>query len=132
MISEQANGTISEDKKIGPYFIDKSVLVSKAERHDDTENNKIKLRKFVNNVVNYLYNDVTKFDHELMFSEKYSYEKVYNELIQIGVNPNPMNGSAKFIEIFANKLTADVKDGTGEENRNETGNSTKDSTCDEG
>lgn len=132
MISEQANGTISEDKKIGPYFIDKSVLVSKAERHDDTENNKIKLRKFVNNVVDYLYNDVTKFDHELMFSEKYSYEKVYNELIQIGVNPNPMNGSAKFIEIFANKLTADVKDGTGEENRNETGNSTKDSTCDEG
>lgn len=132
MTSEEAKGTISEDKKIGPYFIGKSVLVSKAERHNNNEENKEKLRKFTNNVVDYLYNDVTKFDHELMFSEKYSYENVYNELIQMGVNPDPMRGSKKLIEIFANKLTADIKEGAGEETRNETGNNTEDSTSDKG
>lgn len=128
MTSEEANGTISEDKKIGPYFINKSALVSKEDRHNDTEENKEKMRKFANNVVDYLYNDVTKFDHELMFSEKYSYETVYNELIQISVDPDPMRGPVKFVEIFAKKVTADVIDDAVEENENETGNSTKDST----
>lgn len=131
MTSEEANGTISEDKKIGPYFVDQSVLTAREARHDNTLENKEKLRKFVNNVVDYLYNDVTKFDHELMFAEKHSYESVYSSLIEISVNPNPMRGPLKFMEIFAKKITSDVATDSMESNVNETGNNTEDTTSGE-
>lgn len=75
MIQESQNGdvTISEDKQIGPYFVHESMLSA-------TKNTggKKELTAFVNNVLDYLYNDVTKFDHSILFDKKvYTYDTLY-------------------------------------------------------
>lgn len=75
MLQESQNGdvTISEDKQIGPYFVHESMLSA-------TKNTggKKELTAFVNNVLDYLYNDVTKFDHSILFDKKvYTYDTLY-------------------------------------------------------
>ena len=75
MLQESQNGdvTISEDKQIGPYFVHESMLSA-------TKNTggKKELTVFVNNVLDYLYNDVTKFDHSILFDkEVYTYDTLY-------------------------------------------------------
>ena len=109
IVSEDANGTISEDKKMGPYFIDSSILVEVETRHSDSEENKTRLRKFASNIVDYLYNDVTKFDHEVLFSETSSYDTVYNGIIEISTAGNVAERTRRFVELFANKIKADIK-----------------------
>lgn len=126
MTSEEANGTISEDKKIGPYFIDDSILVSKECRHEDSAENKAKLRGFANNVVDYLFNDVTKFDHGVLFSEKNSYDVVYKNLNALRESSRLEERAIKFAELFANKITANINDTdqfVGEANDEENNNS---------
>lgn len=76
MLQESQNGdvTISEDKQIGPYFVHESMLFA-------TKNTggKKELTAFVNNVLDYLYNDVTKFDHSILFDKKiYTYDTLYD------------------------------------------------------
>lgn len=76
MLQESQNGdvTISEDKQIGPYFVHESMLSA-------TKNTggKKELSAFVNNVLDYLYNDVTKFDHSILFDKKiYTYDTLYD------------------------------------------------------
>lgn len=76
MLQESQNGdvTISEDKQIGPYFVHESMLSA-------TKNTggKKELTAFVNNVLDYLYNDVTKFDHSILFDKKiYTYDTFYD------------------------------------------------------
>ena len=76
MLQESQNGdvTISEDKQIGPYFVHESMLSA-------TKNTggKKELTAFVNNVLDYLYNDVTKFDHSILFDKKiYTYDTLYD------------------------------------------------------
>ena len=40
---------------------------------------KKELTAFVNNVLDYLYNDVTKFDHSILFDKKiYTYDTLYD------------------------------------------------------
>ena len=62
MLQESQNGdvAISEDKQMGPYFIHENML-SKVENTGTNDD----LIAFVSNVLDYLYNDVTKFDHSI-------------------------------------------------------------------
>lgn len=83
ILSGGDDGIILEDKQLGPFFIKESMLVSESERKENNINNQEKLRQFVNNVIDYLYNDVTKFEHDILFSDKYkSYEEVYEAILK--------------------------------------------------
>ncbi len=82
LIKQSQEGLILSDKQLGPYFINKDLLATKAEKDDVTnELNKKKLKKFINNVIDYLYNDVTKFDHNILFKENVSYDDIYNIML---------------------------------------------------
>lgn len=83
MISNSDEGIILEDKQLGPYFINKDVLVEKSNIKNANDKDKRKLRKFVNNVIDYLYSDVTKFEHSLLFKNDYtSYDEIYDAIIK--------------------------------------------------
>lgn len=78
MLQESQNGdvTISEDKQMGPYFIHESML--SASKNSGTNDDLI---AFVNNVLDYLYNDVTKFDHSILFDKDIlSYDMIYETM----------------------------------------------------
>lgn len=68
--------TISEDKQMGAYFAQKNMLTKNANEKDEEA-----LRTFTSNVIDYLYNDVTKFDHSLLFGKEInSYDNLYNRV----------------------------------------------------
>lgn len=78
MLQESQSGdvAISEDKQMGPYFIHENML-SKVE-NTGTNNDLI---AFVSNVLDYLYNDVTKFDHSILFDKNIiSYDMLYEKM----------------------------------------------------
>ena len=56
----------SEDKQIGPYFVTDSILVKKVE---DIKNEE-RIEDFNHKVIEYLWNDVTKFERERWFKSK--------------------------------------------------------------
>lgn len=73
-----SDGSMTEDKCLGSFFATPNMLLIGTET--SVEAKKQKLKAFVNNVVDYLYNDVTKFDHKLLFVNTVeNYEKMYNE-----------------------------------------------------
>lgn len=78
----EIEATISEDKKIGAYFARKDMLSEINNKDEDTKDNRDKLKKFVNNVIDYLYNDVTKFDHSILFKDEISYDEIYKVMIE--------------------------------------------------
>lgn len=83
MVSQGDDGMVLEDKQLGPYFINKDMLVIETQRLESTQENKDKLRKFVNNVIDYLYTDVTKFDHTLLFENNpTNYDDIYDAIIK--------------------------------------------------
>lgn len=57
----------TEDKCIGVYFVDKSIL---SERPNVIDNNKQK--KFASKVIEYIYNDVAKMDRESWFNDEFN------------------------------------------------------------
>lgn len=67
MIDESIDGIIMEDKQLGPYFISKNMLASKDKKNIVDDENKDKLKKFINNVIDYIYSDISKFDRENWF-----------------------------------------------------------------
>ena len=74
--SSKSDTPISEDKQMGAYFADESMLSDKP-----MDFNQIKLNNFANNILDYLYNDVTKFDNSVLFNEKlYSSDTIYEEI----------------------------------------------------
>jgi len=78
MLQESQNGdvAISEDKQMGPYFIHENML-SKVENTGTKDD----LIAFVSNVLDYLYNDVTKFDHSILFDKNIiSYDMLYEKM----------------------------------------------------
>lgn len=78
MLQESQSGdvAISEDKQIGPYFIHENML-SKVENTGTNDD----LIAFVSNVLDYLYNDVTKFDHSILFDKNIiSYDMLYEKM----------------------------------------------------
>lgn len=77
MIDESIDGMIMEDKQIGPYFISKDLLATESEK-DDVDKNKEKLERFVNNVIDYIYSDVSKFDRENWFDSNITFDDIFN------------------------------------------------------
>lgn len=59
------NGQINEDKQLGLYFVDKDLL-SKKENEFEEERNK----KFAFKVLEYLWDDVVRYDHSELFDSK--------------------------------------------------------------
>jgi hypothetical protein len=72
---ESKDGMILEDKQLGPFYVGKDVLTENPEDKDET-----KLYRFVNNVVDYLYNDVTKFEHSILFESFKGYDDLYDQI----------------------------------------------------
>lgn len=92
---------ISEDKKIGAYFARKDMLSSQENKYEDIEENRTKLKKFVNNVIDYLYNDVTKFDHTILFKENMTYDDIYKIMTEYKIDENQGG-------LFKNVLKEDI------------------------
>ena len=69
--------SISEDKQMGAYFAHKNMLTE----GEDNDGNA--LISFTNNVIDYLYNDVTKFNHSLLFEKGInSFNDLYNRVTE--------------------------------------------------
>ena len=72
----ESDVSVSEDKQIGAYFVKENML-------SDTEfgGNEKSLKAFISNVMDYLYNDVTKFNHGLLFdNEVKTYDGLYDTM----------------------------------------------------
>lgn len=109
MIENCTDGTVTPDKNLGPYFITDSALVNEENRYDDSLENRQKIRKFTDNVIDYLYNDVTKFDHSILFNDSYSYEQIYNYFCnELGGNSKELDAK-KYLDIFNGNLEEDSK-----------------------
>lgn len=91
---------ISEDKQMGAYFADKSMLTENAEE-EDVE----KLISFTNNVIDYLYNDVTKLDHTTLFDASiYSTDEIYNRIMDL------LKDKEKKRLLFLNMFTKELQE----------------------
>lgn len=74
--NDDSDVSISEDKQIGAFFVRESML-SDVEK----EGTRDQLIPFVTNVIDYLYNDVTKFDHKILFRKDItSYDSLYEKM----------------------------------------------------
>lgn len=69
--SKSKDGTVSVDKQLGRGFVKENMLTS-----SDNIHNKNALNRFVNNVLDYLYSDVCKFDKNKFFNEDYSFDHI--------------------------------------------------------
>lgn len=110
MIQNAGSGLVTEDKKLGPYFANENMLVVRERRYDKTEDNKERLRRFMNNVLDYLYSDVAKFEPEVLFTKGLDYDQIYNtviEFLEFDVNERECE---HFIGIFRDKIEPDVID----------------------
>ena len=97
---------ISEDKQMGAYFVQKNMLTEKPNTED-----KDALITFTSNVIDYLYNDVTKFDHSLLFEKSVnSYDKLYDRmnhykaLVEGDKDPNVGKNAKVLSEFFSSKI----------------------------
>ena len=74
--SAKEDAPISEDKQMGAYFADKSMLSK-----DSNDKDGDKIDSFANNVLDYLFNDVTKFNHKILFEEQIlTTDKLYERI----------------------------------------------------
>lgn len=74
--------SISEDKQMGAYFAQKNMLTEGDNKDGEA------LISFTNNVIDYLYNDVTKFNHSLLFEKGInSFNDLYNRVIDYTKTP---------------------------------------------
>lgn len=108
MVSANEDGEVivSEDKKLGAYFASKQMLVNKEDRREYNDENKRKLKKFVSNVIDYLYNDVTRFDHNILFEEKATYDDIYEKMISYQVS----SGKDLFLHVLKETIEPDTID----------------------
>jgi hypothetical protein len=92
---------VNEDKQVGAFFVKEKDLLEKPE---DSDERKAKL--FAYKVLEYLWDDVAKLDHSIIFNPNYkTFEKVVEDYLKKGVVV--FNS-----EIFNNKLIQDATLGT--------------------
>lgn len=93
MLEASDDGLFLEDKQLGAYFVSEDLLVKEK---DDVcivnDVNKEKLENFTNKVIEYLYNDVFKFDKGQLFDNKKSFNEVW-ECINSYDEDDCFNGS---------------------------------------
>lgn len=74
----ESDVSVSEDKQMGAYFVKENMLSQKKNTGD-----KDSLRAFISNVMDYLYNDVTKFNHGLLFDNSVkTYDGLYETMTE--------------------------------------------------
>ena len=71
-------GIVFEDKQLGAYFATKDMLVCDG---DDEKTIKEKKKRFTNNVIDYLFNDVVKFRPSKLFDNDVSYDSLYTAIL---------------------------------------------------
>lgn len=107
--SAKEDAPISEDKQMGAYFADKSML---SKNPNDKDGDKID--SFANNVLDYLFNDVTKFNHKILFEEQIlTTDKIYEriDMYKKAVLKESNNVGAEQVEsknIFSEIFTKDI------------------------
>ena len=108
MISQsiKKDAPISEDKQMGAYFANEDMLTDGPMEKDD-----VKLSNFENNILDYLYNDVTKFDHSILFEKQLnSIDNIY-ERINLYINAINETGAEQaeskcvFNKVFVDEIT---------------------------
>lgn len=108
MISQSINkdAPISEDKQMGAYFANEDMLTDEPMEKDD-----VKLSNFENNILDYLYNDVTKFDHSILFEKQLnSIDNIY-ERINLYIDAINETGAEQaeskcvFNKVFVDEIT---------------------------
>lgn len=75
---DKEGGVSFEDKQLGAYFATKDMLVCPG---DDDNTKKRKKEKFMNNVIDYLFNDVVTFNPEKLFGNNTSYDALYRDVV---------------------------------------------------
>lgn len=74
----ESDVSVSEDKQMGAYFVKENMLSK-----DKNAGNKDSLRAFISNVMDYFYNDVTKFNHSLLFDNSVkTYDDLYEKMTE--------------------------------------------------
>lgn len=108
MISQsiKKDAPISEDKQMGAYFASEDMLTDGPMEKDD-----VKLSNFENNILDYLYNDVTKFDHSILFEKQLnSIDNIY-ERINLYIDAINETGAEQaeskcvFNKVFVDEIT---------------------------
>ncbi len=120
-VDSDSDIAISEDKQMGAYFVQKNMLTEKPNTED-----KDALITFTSNVIDYLYNDVTKFDHSLLFEKSVnSYDKLYDRmnhykaLVEGNKDPNVGKNAKVLSEFFNSKIIDKFVDTTKEQGNND-------------
>lgn len=107
--SAKEDAPISEDKQMGTYFADESMLTK-----DPNDKDGDKIDSFANNVLDYLFNDVTKFNHKILFEEQIlTTDKIYERIdaYKKEILEEPDNVGAEQAEsqnIFSEIFTKDI------------------------
>lgn len=107
--SAKEDAPISEDKQMGAYFADESMLTK-----DPNDKDGDKIDSFANNVLDYLFNDVTKFNHKILFEEQIlTTNKIYERIdaYKKEILEEPDNVGAEQTEsqnIFSEIFTKDI------------------------
>lgn len=107
--SAKEDAPISEDKQMGAYFADESMLTK-----DPNDKDGDKIDSFANNVLDYLFNDVTKFNHKILFEEQIlTTDKIYERIdaYKKEILEEPDNVGAEQAEsqnIFSEIFTKDI------------------------
>ena len=74
----ESDVSVSEDKQMGAYFVKENMLSQEKNAGD-----KDSLKAFISNVMDYLYNDVTKFNHGLLFDNSVkTYDGLYETMTE--------------------------------------------------
>lgn len=106
-IIQESDVSVSEDKQMGAYFVKENMLSQEKNTGD-----KDSLRAFISNVMDYLYNDVTKFNHSLLFDNGVkTYDGLYKTMTECAsvLNKNVDDstvGAGK--ELFESVFTKEV------------------------
>lgn len=97
-ISESSlNGLITEDKQLGPWFANKDMFVK-----EEKQSSREKLEKFVYNVMDYIYNDVCKFEKEGWFTGEVSFAEICRSILKY---PDDQNIDKDLCLAFLKKYT---------------------------
>ncbi len=73
---------VNEDKQVGAFFVKKADLLPKDTTSDDAE----KAKAFAYKVIEYLWDDVSKLDHSVIFNPSYNtFEKLVDGYVKNGV-----------------------------------------------
>lgn len=109
MIDNCKDGIITQDKNLGPFFISEDILVESKDRYNP--NHEEKIIQFVNNVIDYLFLDVTKFDHDVLFEKNIKYDEIYDYFYSLShIEIDNIEEAKRYLEILGNNIEDDIDD----------------------